>query len=138
MNNQYPYGFAGPARFQSGVHSNVINQGQSNEIRREAAARRARRDQNPHIIAKKEAARAANAEKKMLRDAKKMAIEGARYGARQRRNIIRQMGQDMGLLELEGNAVPPVNNIHDAVPGERPNILPTFVPPQDLFNTMIS
>jgi hypothetical protein len=125
----------GGINVQSGVNPNVINRAQSDEIRREAAQRRARKAQNPHIIANKEAAIAANEEKKLLRQTHKSAIQAAKRDALQRKRLMKTRA---GLRLLEQMAVPPGgDNPFEEAPGTMPNILPVQVQP-NLLDTMIS
>ena len=70
-----PIGGVGVA---SGINVNALNHARSQEIRREAAERRARKAANPNIIAKKEAARARNAEKKLLNSLKAKVLKDAK------------------------------------------------------------
>jgi len=131
--NAVKAGPIGGVNVRSGVNPNVINRAQSEEIRREAAQRRARKAQNPHIIANKEAIRAANEEKKLLKQTKKLAIQAAKRDALQRKRLMRTPG---GLRLLEGNAAP-LDNPFEEMPGSQPNILPVQRQP-NLLDTMIS
>ena len=123
-----PIGGVGVA---SGINVNALNHARSQEIRREAAERRARKAANPNIIAKKEAARARNAEKKLLLETKKAAAAAARQDALKRKRLM-QLPQNTGLRILEENA------LHGAGgPGTSPNILPVQVQP-NLLDTLIA
>lgn len=133
--NAVKAGPIGGVNVRSGVNPNVINRARSDEIRREAAERRARKAQNPNIIANREAIRAANEEKKLLKQTKKLAIQAAKRDALQRKRLMKHR---TGLELLEQMAVPPGgDNPFEEAPGAMPNILPVQVQP-NLLDTMIS